>query len=180
MKISEITTIIATVAAALSALMSLIGNLISIHYNRKTYRGNLEINRKLNTIDTIKKLIPKYLANVEYLCYVYGKACSNRNDGKGQGSTTFEDYDRQMDKAKTIRKQLELDLKIANNTEVLVLDIESIWKVIDDLGRYFNTSTNSYLSDKEKEFNKNFKKLSDLLMDDCISWYQSEFNKLIN
>lgn len=171
-------TTIATGAAAISAAAAFVGLFVSIHYDRKTYKANLEINRELNSIDSVKQLVPKYLASVEYLCYLYGKASADQNDHRKKNRVTFIDYDKQMDKAKNLRKTLDLDLAVAKNTNKLVLDAQTIWGVLDELGMYFNSATNRCVSDKEKQFNKLFNKMSNLMMADCASWYQSEFKKL--
>ena len=70
-------TIVASIAAAVSAFASLISIIISYHWNRKTYKANVEIEPKLEALYTLRKLIPDYIAEINYVTYLYCKAAAN-------------------------------------------------------------------------------------------------------
>lgn len=179
-------TVISSIAAACSAIFSFIGLFVSIHFSRKSYYGNIRLTRKLELLRDTQKLISKYIAAVKYTAYLYDKASSNRNDSRDilensflVGSVNFDDYDKQMNNARIIYQELQFNLKVQSQ-ERLLNEVNELWKMINTkkLKDTFGSSRNLTLSEKEKEFNHEFTKLSNKIIDDFSRIYQQEFNKL--
>ncbi len=183
-------TMIASIAACVSAFLSLIGILVNLYFNRKTYKANLEINSKLDLLKSVRKLIPDYITAVNYTLYLYEKSWSNENDKKAKkegnlnpgiiiGETSFEDYDTQLTNAKFTYSELKMFLKIYGSQDLLD-DVEDVWNILDKENRdkINSTASNGYISKEEKTINDNFNKVSDKLTEDFAKWYNKEFKKL--
>lgn len=177
-------TIVASIAAAVSAFASLISIIISYHWNRKTYKANVEIEPKLEALYTLRKLIPDYIAEINYVTYLYCKAAANQNDerrakenilpdGVIWGNITFEDHDRQMAKTKLVHEHLTAILRL-EGAALLLKDAQELWNCLSLRKEYYKEVTNEFVSKKEKEFNHLLNETSDKLNNDFIEYYKSK------
>lgn len=183
-------TIIATCSAAVSAIASLVSIGVNLCNNKKMYKANLERKSKLDLLQSIRILVPEYIASVDYALYLYIKASADENDkmqdevrrlapGVKYGNTTFEDYSKQLNEAKSRFFDLKNNLAIykANNLEEYV---DRVWHILDTkrLNGIKSNATNGGLSTQEVNANNYMNKHSKELIDHFNSWYNQEFNKL--
>lgn len=181
---------ISSVAASISALLSLISIFINTHYSRKNYKANLKINSKLELLKTVRKLVPDYITEVNATLYSYMKGWSNENDKKAKaenllppniimGETGLEDYDSRLTKAKIVYHELKTTLQIYENQQLLK-DVELVWSILDKKNRDIiaSVATNRGISPEEEKINSDFEKVSNKLTEDFTKWYNDEFQKL--
>lgn len=184
-------TAIASIAASISALLSLIGIVMNVYYNKKNYKANLEIKSRLSILNSIKKLVPDYIAQTNYALYIYSKGWSNANDKRLEksgalppgviiGKTEISDYDAQLTRAKVVYFELETELRIYGCCQ-LIDDVENMWNILshDNLKEISSTATNQYVSKEEQQIFDEFNKRKDKLNKDFSSWYKDEFRNLI-
>lgn len=183
-------TAIASIAASISALLSLIGIGVNAYYSKKTYKANLEIKNKLNVVNAIKELVPKYIAETNYALYLHSKAWANVNDINNGidklshpkvviGRTELADYDDQLTKAKKVYFELKANLDIYEEKDLLA-DVVALWNVLshENLNKISSTATNRGISELEQEVFNEFDTQKDKLTNDFIKWYKKEFQKL--
>lgn len=184
-------TAIASITASISALLSLIGIVMNVYYNKKNYKANLEIKSRLSILNSIKKLVPDYIAQTNYALYIYSKGWSNANDERLEksgalspgviiGKTEISDYDAQLTRAKVVYFELETELRIYGCCQ-LIDDVENMWNILshDNLKEISSTATNQYVSKEEQQIFDEFNKRKDKLNKDFSSWYKDEFRNLI-
>lgn len=182
---------VASIAASISALLSLIGIVMNVYYNKKNYKANLEIKSRLSILNSIKKLVPDYIAQTSYALYIYSKDWSNANDKRLEksgalppgviiGKTEISDYDAQLTRAKVVYFELETELRIYGCCQ-LIDDVENMWNILshDNLKEISSTATNQYVSKEEQQIFDEFNKRKDKLNKNFSSWYKDEFRNLI-
>ena len=181
-------TVVASVAAAFSAIVSLISLWINFYWNNKMYKLNIIVKPEIQDLNTLRTLIPNYIAEVSFTAYLFFKATANQRDkmldnshgktfGAIYGNIDFEDHDRQMNKAKSLYEQLVALLKLQGNHHLLT-DVQEVWNCLGLRKKYNQESSNLYTSEKEKEFNLKMKQATDKLNKDFIRFYQDTINKL--
>lgn len=172
-------------------ILTLVTILITVHYNRKNYRANLEVRSKLEILNSINKLIAKYTAEVENLLYLFIKGCSNNNDKQLAklkllkpnvvvGKITTEDYDLKLAETKKIKIELEINMETYGNCESILDDMEKLWHVLDynNLQKISKVATNAKVSKAEEEISDKCKTAQEKLKNDFKKWYKREFDKL--
>lgn len=164
---------------------------MNVYYNKKNYKANLEIKSRLSILNSIKKLVPDYIAQTNYALYIYSKGWSNANDKRLEksgalppgviiGKTEISDYDAQLTRAKVVYFELETELRIYGCCQ-LIDDVENMWNILshDNLKEISSTATNQYVSKEEQQIFDEFNKRKDKLNKDFSSWYKDEFRNLI-
>ena len=186
---SDIWSCVAAIAASISALLSLIGMIVNVHYNRKTYRANLEIKSKLDLLNEARKLVPEFLSEVKYASHLYMKASANSNDRKVDkenrlspgvfySDIDFSDYYNQLYKAQNSYYELKNMLKLLDYKD-LTKNVEDIWKHFNQVKSCCSDATNAYESNEEKEYNNRNEELSQKLLDDFSTEYTENVKNLI-
>lgn len=183
-------TEVASIAACFSALFSLIGIGINTYYSKKTYRANLKIKNKLDVVNLIRELIPKYIAETNYALYLYSKAWANINDTSNGmdkmsnpkviiGRTELADYDDQLTKAKKAYFDLKANLDIYEAKDLLV-DVETLWDTLNhkNLHEISSNATNIDVTKPEQKVFDEFESKKEVLTKDFIKWYKKEFQEL--
>ncbi|NRN84096.1 hypothetical protein [Lactobacillus helveticus] len=167
---------VASIAASISALLSLVGIIMNAHYNKKNYKANLEIKSKLDLLQSIGILVPEYIASVDYALFLYIKASA---DDIKHRNTSFEEYSKQLNEAKAKYFNLKSNLSIykANDLKEYV---EKVWQILDTdkLNEIRANVTNRGLSKQEVDANNYMNKHSKELINCFDLWYDHEFNKL--
>ncbi|CCI85075.1 hypothetical protein FC52_GL000613 [Lactobacillus pasteurii DSM 23907 = CRBIP 24.76] len=172
-------------------ILTLVTILITVHYNRKNYRANLEVRSKLEILNSINKLIAKYIVEVDNSLYLFIKGCSNNNDKQLAklklsnpnvvvGKITTEDYDLKLAETKKIKTELEINMETYGNCEAILDDMEKLWHVLDhdNLQKISEVATNAEHSEAEKEVSNKCEIAQKRLKDDFKEWYKNEFDKL--
>lgn len=183
-------TEVASIAACFSAFFSLIGIGVNAYYSRKAYRANLEIKNKLDVVNSIKELVPKYIAETNYALYLHSKAWANVNDINNGidklahpkvviGRTELADYDDQLTKAKKAYFELKANLDIYDAKDLLA-DVVALWNVLshENLNKISSTATNIEVSESEQKVFNEFETKKNKLTNDLIKWYKQEFREL--
>ena len=176
-------TALSSIAACVSAILSLVTIKVNIANNKKMYQANLEIKSKLDIIQSIKKLVPDYIAGTNYTLYLYSKAWSNTNDKRKPnviiGRTEIADYDAQLTQAKRVYFELKTNLQVYE-VELLLKEAEELWAVLnhENLYKISSTATNESITDPEQEVFDEFEEKKKKLIQDFSKWYKEEFQRL--
>lgn len=147
------------------------------------YRADLKIKPKLESLETLKKVIPNYIAEINFVSYLFDKASANQNDkrrdeegclpdGVVYGKISFEDQDKEMAKVRIIHDQLIELLKIEEIDELLD-DTQDLWNCLSLRKKYYSDATNQLKSKNEEKFESLLLQKSNKLNKDFIEYYKA-------